>query len=111
MWAKGDWRQINDVIADKGYDFYDVKKLIRDSGKYPVIPRRQGAIYPGIQPKDKEKYKTRNAIERFFGKKKNTKDSLYALISWMSPSFLFSPSLVLRFLNYFVNSAAIAKAV
>ncbi|WP_339056339.1 transposase [Candidatus Regiella endosymbiont of Tuberolachnus salignus] len=73
LWAKGDWRQINDVIADKGYDFYDAKKLIRDSRKYPVIPRRQGAIYPGIPPKDKEKYKTRNAIERFFGKIKEHK--------------------------------------
>ncbi|WP_339058402.1 transposase [Candidatus Regiella endosymbiont of Tuberolachnus salignus] len=73
LWAKGDWRQINDVIADKGYDFYDVKKLIRDSGKYPIIPRCKGALYPGIQPKDKEKYKTRNAIERFFGKIKEHK--------------------------------------
>jgi len=73
LWAKVDWRQISDVIVDKGYNFYDVKKFIRDSGTYPLIPRRQGAIYSGIQPKDKEKYKTRNAIERFFGKIKEHK--------------------------------------
>ncbi|MEA9443939.1 hypothetical protein SK355_01030 [Candidatus Fukatsuia symbiotica] len=38
-----------------------------------MIPRCKRALYPGIQPKDKEKYKTRNAIERFFGKIKEHK--------------------------------------
>ncbi|WP_071985149.1 hypothetical protein [Candidatus Regiella insecticola] len=40
---------------------------------YALLPRRQGAIYPAIQLKDKEKYKTRDAIERFFGKIKEHK--------------------------------------
>ncbi|WP_164703669.1 transposase [Candidatus Williamhamiltonella defendens] len=31
-----------------------------------MIPRRKGAVCTGIQPNDKEKYKTRSAIERFF---------------------------------------------
>lgn len=71
LWELGDWEGISYVIADKGYDFYGVRKTIRECGKTPVIPRRQGAICLGIQ--DKERYKTRSAIERFFGKIKENK--------------------------------------
>ena len=42
LWFAGDWQGIQEVIADKGYDFYEVRKLIRQAGKHPVIPRRQG---------------------------------------------------------------------
>ena len=73
LWSQGDWQEVRDIIADKGYDFYEVRKLIRQGGKNPIIPRRQGAICPGLQDKDKEKYKTRSAIERFFGKVKENK--------------------------------------
>ncbi|WP_123875436.1 hypothetical protein [Candidatus Williamhamiltonella defendens] len=66
LWIKGNGRKVIYIIADKGVDFFDVRKLIRDSGKSPVIPRRKGAVCTGIQPNDKEKYKTRSAIERFF---------------------------------------------
>ncbi len=48
LWFAGDWQGIQDVIADKGYDSYEVRKLIRQAGKHPVIPRRQGAVCPGI---------------------------------------------------------------
>lgn len=41
------------------------------AGKAAVISRRKGAIYPGVR--DKERYKTRSAIERFFGKIKENK--------------------------------------
>ncbi len=68
---EGDWEEINYIIADKGYDYGIVRKAIRDLGKTPVIPRRQGAICPGVQ--DKERYKTRSSIERFFGKIKDNK--------------------------------------
>jgi len=47
--------------------------LIRQAGKHPVIPRRQGAVCPGVQDKDKEKYKTRVNIEHFFGRVKENK--------------------------------------
>jgi len=73
LWLTGDWQGIEDVIADKGYDFNEVRKLIRQNGKSPIIPRRIGAICPGIQDKDKEKYKTRSNIERFFGKIKDNR--------------------------------------
>ena len=71
LWELGDWEGISYVIADKGYDCYAVREIIRKGGKTPVIPRRQGAICPGVQ--DKERYKTRSAIERFFGKIKENK--------------------------------------
>jgi transposase len=71
LWEGGDWEGITYVIADKGYDCYAVRKTLRDFGKTPVIPRRQGAVCPGVQ--DKERYKTRSNIERFFGKIKENK--------------------------------------
>lgn len=71
LWEEGDWKGIVYVIADKGYDCGLVRNLIRNASKTPVIPRRQGAIFPGVR--DKERYKTRSAIERFFGKIKENK--------------------------------------
>lgn len=73
LWLLGDWKGIQDLIADKGYDFGAVRTLIRQGGKTPIIPRRKGAISPGIAQNDKEKYKTRSSIERFFGKIKENK--------------------------------------
>lgn len=71
LWSLGDWDGVIHVIADKGYDYYDVRQCLRDQGLTPVIPRRQGAVCPGVQ--DKERYKTRSNIERFFGKIKDNK--------------------------------------
>ena len=73
LWSKGNWKGIKDVIADKGYDCGEVRQIIRKSGKTSIIPRRKGALCPGVQDQDKEKYKTRSAIERFFGKIKDNK--------------------------------------
>lgn len=50
-----------------------MRTLIREQGKTSVIPHRKGAVFPGIQEKDKEKYQTRSAIERFFGRIKENK--------------------------------------
>ena len=71
LWSQGLWDGIEYVIADKGYDFYEVRKSIREAGKTPVIPRRLGAVYPGVR--DKERYQTRSNIERFFGRIKENK--------------------------------------
>jgi hypothetical protein len=49
------------VIGDKGY----VRQLIRAEGRQSIIPRREGAIYLGVQ--DEQKYQARFAIEHFFG--------------------------------------------
>lgn len=71
LWSVGDWQGVIYVIADKGYDFYEVRKCLKDAGKTPVIQRREGAICPGVR--DKERYQTRSNIERFFGKIKENK--------------------------------------
>jgi transposase len=71
LWEKGEWTEALHIIADKGYDFSLVRKLIRSAGKHPVIPRREGAACPGVQ--DKQRYKTRFAIEHFFGRLKENK--------------------------------------
>lgn len=73
LWEKGEWADALHIIADKGYDFSLVRQLIRAQEKHPIIPRREGAIYPGVQDKDKNKYKTRVAIEHFFGRLKENK--------------------------------------
>ena len=56
---------------NKVYDFYLVQRLIREEGKYPIIPKREGAICPGVR--DKQKYQTHFAIEHFFGRLKENK--------------------------------------
>jgi transposase len=61
------------VIADKGYDDFDVRILIRKAEKIPVIPRRAHAIFPGIQDTYTFYYRTRSAIECFFGRIKENK--------------------------------------
>ena len=71
LWKKGNWVDTLHVIADKGYDFYLVRLLICAEGKHPVIPRREGAVCPGVQ--DKQRYQTRFTIERFFGRLKENK--------------------------------------
>ena len=47
--------------------------LIRQSEKCPIIPRREGAVFPCVQDEYKEKYLTRFNIEHFFGKIKENK--------------------------------------
>lgn len=71
LWNQADWRNINYLIADKGYDYSAVRQKILKAGKVAVIPRRKGSLCPGVR--DKERYKTRSAIERFFGKIKENK--------------------------------------
>jgi len=64
LWARGNWDAIVHVVADKGYDCSSVRDLIKKQGKIPVIPRRKGAICPGVS--DRERYKKRHTVERFF---------------------------------------------
>ena len=71
LWSQGQWDGITYVIADKGYDYYDVRHPLKEAGKIPVIPRRAGAVCPGVR--DQERYQTRSNIERFFGKIKENK--------------------------------------
>jgi len=71
LWSLGNWEDILYFIGDKGYDFYEVRKRLRDAGKKPIISCRKGAVCPGVQ--DKERYKTRFCIEHFFGKIKENK--------------------------------------
>jgi transposase len=71
LWENGDWHNVNYVVADKGYDTAAIRISIREAAKIPIIPRRRGAICPGVQ--DKIRYRTRSAIERFFGRLKENK--------------------------------------
>jgi hypothetical protein len=48
-----------------------VRNQITTAGKTAVIPRKKGALYPGVR--DKQRYKTRSSIERFFGAIKENK--------------------------------------
>lgn len=74
LWSQTRHEGITCVIADKGYDFYAVRTLLRGQEKEPVIPRCKNAAVPGLYTeKQKELYKTRSAIERFFGKMKENK--------------------------------------
>ena len=52
------------VVADKAYDADDLRKAIRDAGSKAVIPPRANRRRPIRW--NKEVYKHRNLIERFF---------------------------------------------
>ena len=73
LWQKGEWKNIQYVIADKGYDYFDVRHQIKEAGKIPIIPRRANAAVPGLPAIYKPYYSTRSAIERFFGRIKENK--------------------------------------
>ena len=66
LYKESDWRNVNYIIADKGYDYSAVRQQITNARKIAVISRRKVALCPGVR--DKERYKTRSAIERFSGK-------------------------------------------
>ena len=56
------------VIGDKGYDSKAVVDTIRTKGAEPVIPSRDNAKEP--REYDREQYKDRNLVERFWHKVK-----------------------------------------
>ena len=81
QWNASDWQGINDVIADKGYGYYDIRALIASGQKVAVIPRRKGVINPGVR--DKQRYDTRPRIERvFLARSKIISVWLFATASW-----------------------------
>ena len=59
----------NYVLADKGYDGRRAMSAIATTGAKPVVPRRTTTTQ--WRPFDRELYKERNMIERFFSKIKN----------------------------------------
>ena len=67
-----------------------------------LIPRKKGAFYPGLR--DKERYKTRPAVERFLGKIKENK-RLTLRLHKLDVTFFsfFALGDALKFLSYFVN--------
>ncbi len=54
------------VIGDRAYDTDTVLELIRRAGAAAVIPSRSSRKSP--RPLDRDTYRTRNLVERFFGK-------------------------------------------
>lgn len=58
----------NYVIGDKAFDSAELRQFIRRRGAKPVIPPRNGTRRRRY---DREKYKLRNVIERFFNRIKH----------------------------------------
>ena len=59
------------VIADKGYDSDKIRMKIKEKGRESVIPYRRNRLEP--QEINKEIYKTRNIVERMFGRIKENR--------------------------------------
>lgn len=60
--------QASFVLADKGYDSDAFVETIKASGATPVIPPKKNRLTP--RDYDKDIYKERNLVERFFQKLK-----------------------------------------
>jgi hypothetical protein len=99
LWQEGEWGNIQYVIADKGYDYFDVRDPIRKAGKIPVIPRRANATTPGLPDAHKPYYHTRSAIERFFGRIKENKRLALRFDKLMSTFFSFFALAAIKSLN------------
>jgi transposase len=54
----------DEVVADKGYDSDELVQFIRDAGAKAVIPPRRNRLHK--RRWDRQIYKDRNIIERFF---------------------------------------------
>ncbi len=69
------WDKIKYVVADKGYDTFTVRSIIKSNGSIPF----KGGYLPKdskLMPQDfydVKLYKKRNIIERFFGRLKENK--------------------------------------
>ena len=61
--------KVSHVVADKGYDSDAFVETIELSGATAVIPPRSNRV--NMRPYDKDIYKARNLVERFFQKIKN----------------------------------------
>jgi transposase len=59
----------NAVVADKGYDSDALVNLIEQAAASAVIPPRSNRRHP--RSYDRNQYKSRNLIERFFNRLKN----------------------------------------
>lgn len=99
LWQEGEWENIQYVIADKGYDYFDVRNPIRKAGKTPVIPRRANATVPGLPDAYKPLYHSRSAIERFFGRIKENKRLALRFDKLMSTFLSFFALAAIKSLN------------
>jgi len=84
LWARGNWDAIVHVVADKGYDCSSLTRSYQKTGENTRYPRRQGAIRPGVS--DRERYKTRHTVERFFAHIKEHK-RLFARFDKLDATF------------------------
>jgi transposase len=57
-------RDLEEVVADKGYDSDELVQFIRNAGAKAVIPPRSNRLHK--RRWDRQAYKDRNLIERFF---------------------------------------------
>jgi transposase len=90
------------VLADRGYDSDEFRRMLEGNNNVPVIPgrknRKEAIVY------DKEKYRKRSYIERVFGKiKENRRLTVRYEKSDMRTSSDSSWSLSLKY--SFANSA------
>jgi transposase len=86
---------LEEVVADKSYDSWDIKEKVIDAGMPAHIPSKSNATEPW--PIDVDAYKERNKVERLVNKMKQfrriatryekLKDSFLSLIH-LVPSFI-----------------------
>lgn len=91
-------RSAHYVLGDKGYDSDAFRAYIQAQGAVPVIPGRSSRKVPPEY--DKERYKHRNLVERFFNKIKQFRRiaTRYekTLVSFMSMIHLSASVILMR---------------
>ncbi len=74
------------VLADRAYDAEWVRNMIWEQGAIECIPSRTNRKTP--KPYDKELYKQRNIVERFFGRLKKSFRSIATRYEKHSTNFM-----------------------
>ena len=64
LWARKNWDAIVHVVADKGYDCSSVTRSYQKTGENTRYPQAQGGHLS--RRVNRERYKTRHTVERFF---------------------------------------------
>lgn len=106
LWAGGNWKDIHFVIADKGYDFYDVRKHIRDARKEPIIPRRKKMRFPQVFSLNLRKNIALDLLSNIsFLNSKKIKGSSCVSINWILLSSLSFASSASKSFSFSFNSS------
>lgn len=103
-------QRFDTVSGDKGYDYPGARRVIEARGGEPLIPHRHrsdGTYPPESEGFDKQKYKQRNIVERFFGK---IKECRHIAMRYDKLKESYISFLLIEFINIWIDDILADRA-